>query len=256
MNSTELNDIFDIRKFVFNSRELTKNEFDKDNLDQIQSTLGELGNVYFLINYIVVNSESNIEGARFEALALAINSLNILVSAFHMARQRAGLEVFALLRISLETSCILHHICFDASSYNKYLAGKLLLKDSINHLKKEIDFIGDIWGNLSTIAVHPKSKYYGPVYIDDKQDGFVPTITMECHQRTQNRGQDSFFLKMNMLVAIILLKVIEDAFTENMIDGNINYRIITGTKISIISYSSKLFKYYNDELKTEFNSML
>jgi hypothetical protein len=132
LNSGDSHDILgaSILNYAINLREQTARQFDQTNATRLNQTLGDVNRVIF-IKVVALMKGCNIGvGARFDAFALTTKSVDVLVSALHMARQRAVLETFTLLRVALETACTSYHIFKDQDAYTEYLGRVNLFRPS------------------------------------------------------------------------------------------------------------------------------
>lgn len=203
-----------ILNYAVNLREQTAREFDQTNATRLNQTLGHI-NMVITIKVIALMKGCNIGvGARFDAFALTTRSVDVLVSALHMARQRAVLETFTLLRVALEAACTSYHIYKDQDAYTEYLGEKYKSTTSITYMKKEIPFIGKVWGSISNACVHTNRRFFGPEFGQDEDGDTVPTVSLDFRARSPKAGQDTILLTFISLVAMILLKVLEDFLTE------------------------------------------
>jgi len=238
-----------ILNYAIKLREQTACEFDQTNKTQLNQTLCDLNKVITLNIMAVLKGCDVGTGAVFDAFALAKTSMDVLVSALHMARQRSALETFTLLRVALEAACASHHIYNDQSAYTQYLAGKYKSTRSITHLKRKIPFIGEIWGAFSNACVHANYTFFGPQSLVHEEGDAVRGVVIDCRNRAPKDSQDTILLTFISLVTMILLKVIEDIITE---DSSIKspWRSIVGTD-TLYSHATDiaLMKYYN-ELRT------
>jgi len=172
-----------ILNYAVNLREQTAREFDQTNATRLNQTLGHI-NMVITIKVIALMKGCNIGvGSRFHAFALTTRSVDVLVSALHMARQRAVLEAFTLLRVALEAACTSYHIYKDQGAYTEYLGEKYKSTTSITYMKKEIPFIGKVWGSISNACVHTNRRFFGPEFAQDEDGDTVPTVSLDLRAR-------------------------------------------------------------------------
>ncbi len=152
----------DILDFAVAAREKTACEFDKANPATLDDTLRNLNGILAFELFAVLNGSKLGTGVRFDVFALSSKSLDVLVSALHMARQRAPLENMALLRVALETACTALHIYKDAEAYNRYRAGKYDSPKAITPAKKYIPHVGALYGAFTKACIHPNQIAFGP----------------------------------------------------------------------------------------------
>jgi hypothetical protein len=212
MDDQEFRAIGTIRDYALEAREATVRDFDNKNKTQLETTLAELGKLYAVKLMGILKNvglEEGTAGAQFEVYALGKSSLDVLVSALQMARQRAPLEVFSLLRIALEAGCTSLQISRDADAYRRYMTGSYKSTAAIRFAKTLIPVVGEIWGDLSNAAVHITQRGYGARLEVDENGDLVPGVTFECALRSQLPFQDGLLLSFISLVTIIVLKMIE-----------------------------------------------
>ena len=197
------------RRYAFDVREATMRDFDDKNKAQLETTLAELGKILAIEIFTVAKGGDLTTGARFASFALSKSAVDILISALHMARQRATMETLVLLRVALETGGTALHISRDVSAYEQYKSGKYKSDNSIGCAKKEITNFGKIWGLLSDHAVHITELGYGPTLEQDEHGSLNPTISIQYSIIGGQPFDDHKLLSFISLVTAIVLKITE-----------------------------------------------
>lgn len=196
------------RRYAFDVREATTRDFDDKNKAQLEAILAELGKILTIEIFTVAREGDLTIGARFDSFALSKNAVDILISALHMARQRAIMETLVLLRVALETGGTALHISKDAIAYEQYKNGKYHSTDSIKCANKDIPNFGKIWGLLSNHAVHITKLGYGPV-LKQEEGNLSPTISIQYSIRAGHPFDDHKLLSFISLIIAVVLKITE-----------------------------------------------
>jgi hypothetical protein len=97
----KLRDLF--HDYLFVSRDQTTKVFDEANRDRLTDVVGAIGKILSM-HVILAATGAHILGLRLDAFVLSRAALDTL-SALHLARQRANIEVACLLRSALESGC-------------------------------------------------------------------------------------------------------------------------------------------------------
>ena len=238
-----------VRAYALVGRERTTRDFDDANAALLNHTLDDIGKVLsFKYMCILQGCDLGTE-ARFHSFALTKTSLDVLVSALHMARHRAGVETFALLRVALEAACTAHHIAKDETAYRQYLAGQYKSTRSITSTKTVIPCVGEVWGAFSRACVHTNSCVFGPRYDLDTDGAVAAEVRFDNSRiRPPTPRQDAVLLTAVSLVAMILLRILEDN-TINGGSGNLSERHVVGTKLYYFHNTDERITHYYDALK-------
>jgi hypothetical protein len=235
-----------LERFVFVTREETSKDFDKKNETGLNSTLSQIGKLHAINLVILVNSRDFAMLPRYESFALMKNSLDLLISALHMARQRAVLETFTLLRVALESGSTALHIWHCANAYEQYKNGDYKSTCAISFAKKAISIVGELWGSFSNIAVHITRDGFGPKTKKGPNDGLKESITFEFDIREHLPLQDTLLLKYISLVSAILLKFYESIVLEPN-ELKMGWLRLAGTQMHYFNNTDKeILMYYND----------
>ena len=235
-----------ILNYAIGLREQTTRQFDQANATRLERTLGDINMVTTLKLFALIEGCDIRLGAQFDAFALTTRSLDVLVSALHMARQRAVLETLTLLRVALEAACTSHHICKDEAAYAQYVQGRYKSTASITYMRKHIPFIGKVWGVISNACVHPSRRFFGPELAEDQDGETVATVSLHFAARPPEPGLDAVLLNFISLVTMILLKVLEDFLTEESSLLKPGGRRMVGTNWHLLAghADTMLTKYY------------
>jgi hypothetical protein len=221
----------DILAFAVAAREKTACEFDKENSAALDDTIGNLNKILTFQTLAILKGCNLGTGVRFDVFALSRRSLDVLVSAVHMARQRAHLETIALLRVALETVCTALHIYKDAEAYNHYRAGSYNSTKAISPAKTYIPLVGELYGAFSAACIHPNQRIFGPRWEVDTDGTHARVISIRYGVRSEERGQDKYTLNLVSLVALIQLKTLEITLTQEAPDAPEPWRSLVGTRL-------------------------
>ena len=200
-------------KHIYDIRKNTQNKFDVENKEYINDTIGELSRLIFQKFFCLENFNKEFDIKLFESLALYVKSVDILISAFHLIRQRAFTESLALLRISLETCCTALYIFEDNKAYERFVINNnFQSKYSIKHTKKQIPIVDKLWVALSKSGVHTNTIFFGSEkeFVDNVYKG--SSISIELEEIPDKYKQDRKFLILLSLISNIILKISELCF--------------------------------------------
>ena len=238
---------FSIEHYALQMRNDTIKDFDGKNKDQLKSTLCQLQQL--LTIKLVAAAEGGINTqAQFQAFSVIKRVLDLLVSAVQMARQRAAIEVFILLRIALEAGSTALQISRDEEAYRQYVIGKYNSPKAITFAKSIIPEIGEVYGHLSKAAVHTNRVAYGPLAEQDENGDLTETLTFEFILREHLPIQDSILLSFISLIAVIVLKITELVLLKED-DSLKGWFQLPGTRMKYISNSDKRIAKFLDEIK-------
>lgn len=239
---------------IYNQVENTKKDFDSKNNKLLQKVESEIATAH------VVKLTGLLKGADFVTenkvhfLSLLLKAENIVISSFHLARQRAYIETFSLLRIAIEAIATAIHISKEEEALNNYLNETYKSTYSITYSKKYIPLIGQIWGAFSKAAVHMNSKIYGP-QIEINKDELLESIQIDYDFRRPNSEQDNITLIAIQLVATIVHRAFEIIFLQEDIYKGQSVLSFPGTDLIIFGkkYSDKIDELYNKILNLNKN---
>lgn len=193
-----------LREFVFNRREDAQAEFDTLHQEAIETVVADIGRTHAVLILSVTQGSRLYPGCRFDGFALLNAALESLVSNLHLSRQRAGIDALALLRVAVESACVAVHIVNDSGAYLQYLDGvkKYQTGRAISFAKTQIARVGEFWGGLSEVAVHPNATTFGPRH---SEKGNVITVG----RLEPNPEQEQLQLLMVSLAALIVFRAAE-----------------------------------------------
>lgn len=197
------------REYFFSSREQTTKAFDEENWHHLSEVLTSMSKILTML-WMLLLREADLSGVRFDAYALSKTALDTLVSALHLARQRANIEVGCLLRSALESGCTALHISQDAKAHESYLEQTYHSTRSIAFAKKHIPVVGELWGALSQATVHIQRRGHGPKWERDQDDEEpVATVDFSTDVRPGEPIQDQASLTLISLIAEIVARTQE-----------------------------------------------
>lgn len=171
MKKRPIDELPEISYYAFDARAKTAAEFRSKNADLVEDTLSELNRLYTAEMMCVIYGADISESPRFDAFALFVRSLEVLVSSLQLASHRQAGESLMLMRLSLESAATAVHICSCEKALAQYCKSTYKSTLAISNAKKIVPIIGELWGSISTIAVHVNHAY-GPFY-EPSEDGFL-----------------------------------------------------------------------------------
>lgn len=235
-----------IRQYAFGSRDNTVVDFDARNKLQLGSTLAELGRILTTKFLIVARGcdFSRDSEPRFDAFVLTKNALDILVSALHMARQRAVVETMSLLRVALECGRTALHVSRDSEAYRCYKSGTYQSTEAISFAKKFIPILGEIYGVLSKLAVHTNIIGFGPELELNGEGEFNRFVSMELSDLNSTQTQDAMVLNLISLGSAMILKIMELSLFENSLLYDKALRLVGTQTIYISNTDAKIVQFY------------
>ena len=187
--------------------------------------------------------------ARYDAFALTKSALDILVSALHMARQRAIVETMSLLRVALECGSTALHISQDSEAYKNYKRGNYHSPKAISFAKRFIPILGEVWGAFSETAIHANLIGFGPKFKSNDKGKITRVVTLEYGSRKLHPIQDKVVLTSISLVSSIILKITELILFEKhpLYEGALR---LVGTETIYMSNSDAKIVKYDEELRS------
>jgi hypothetical protein len=189
------------------SRQTTTADFDATNADALGRALEQLKGPYALVISGILPDTGVETAEEYEVYALLNNSLNLLVSALHMIRHRAEIEAFGLMRMALEASATSFEIGNHPERRRHYLEGRYKSTAAVSFAKSEFPIVGELWGVLSNVAVHPSRTYFGP-RPELAEDGTLRmSVKVFLGKRSQPKWQDELQLIVFSLVTNVVFKL-------------------------------------------------
>ncbi len=243
-----------ISQDVFGVREATERDFDDANKHALRETLGEIGRLIYLKLMCIIKGTYLPPGPHLEAFSLFVKSVDVLISALHMVRQRSHIEALALVRISLETASTALHIFKNSEEYEKYLNNKYKSTKAISFSKKHVPIVGELWGALSKLAVHINPIAYGSRQIEDEEGNLSRAVKLEIESRKVYSEQDQHFLIIIKLVSNIILKIAELLFFKKS-EKHEGFLELIGTNMMVggVKADNLINKYYQQFLEASHN---
>jgi hypothetical protein len=239
------------RRYAFGAREKTVVDFDEKNKAQLETTLAELQYIINIKLLVVLRGcEFDMENqARYDAYALTKSALDVLVSALHMARHRAAIETFALLRVALECGSTALHISQDAEEYRHYKRKHYDSTKAIKFAKRHIPILGEMWGAFSQLAVHTNVIGFGPKLDANDKGEIFRSVNLEYGNREVEPVQDKVCLTSVSLVSAIIFKTAELILFEKhpLHEGALR---LTGTETIYISNTDARIARFEEELRS------
>jgi len=226
---------------IYNKVENTKKDFDSKNKELLKKVESEIATAHVSKLIGLLKGADFVIENKIYFLSLLLKAENIVIASFHLARQRAYIETFSLLRIAIEAIATAIHISKEEKALNNYLNENYKSTDSISYSKKYIPLIGEIWGAFSKAAVHINSRAYGPK-IEIGKDKLRESIIIDFDFYRQNNGSDSVTLIAIQLVATLVHRAFEIIFLKEVIYKGQSGLSIPGTDTIIFGkkYSDKI----------------
>lgn len=142
---------------------------------------------------------------KFEYLILILRSVEYLISATSLTKQRAVYETGAILRLCIETASVAIHIHNNEEEFRKYKQNnKYQSTKAITYAKKHISIIGELYGALSEVCVHPNT-YHG-ILSRKIENKIVGTGEINIGFKPINENRDRQILLLLRITANIILK--------------------------------------------------
>lgn len=234
------------KDIIYNQVENTKKDFDSKNSELLKNVESEIATAHVVKLIGLLKGADFVTKNKIYYLSLLLKAENILISSFHLVRQRAYIETFSLLRIAIEAIATAIHISKKKEALNNYLNNTYKSTSSISYSKKFIPLIGEIYGIFSKIAVHMNLKSYGPK-MEINDDELLETIQIDFNFRKPNEELDQITLIATQLVATIVHRAFEIIFLKEKIYKGQSVLSFPGTDLIIFGkkYSDKINELYN-----------
>ena len=238
---------------IYNKIENTKKDFDSKNKELLMKVESEIITAHAskLIGFL--KGANFITENKIYFLSLLLKAEDMVINSFHLARQRAFIETFSILRIAIEAIATAIHISKDEKALNNYLNSNYKSTSSISYSKRYIPIIGEMWGAFSKAVVHINSKIYGPDIKIDKNKLYESiTINYEAHLSNDNR-LDNLVLIAIQLIAVMVQRAFEIIFFKEVIFKGIPCLKIPDTDLIMFGrkYSDKINDLYNKFLDVD-----
>lgn len=195
------------------SRNDTTADFDNNyplELKEIERDINKTMHLYLLL---LSKNPKYFHQDKFEYLALILRSVDYLISAMYLVRQRAATEAGSIIRLCLETSSVAIHIHSDKNEFKKYKQNhKYESVRAISYAKKHIEGLGELWNGLSQVMIHPNT-YHG-IRSELIGDYVVETAEIHIGFKPKNEFQDKLMLLLLRTTANIILRCFEIIVSE------------------------------------------
>ncbi len=99
-----------VEMLVFGQRQDAQASFDLDYQKDICEIVRDIGILHGMLIIAGIKAHPSDVEAWVHSLALLKSARDTLVSSFHLVRQRASRDAFALLRVALETAAVAVHV--------------------------------------------------------------------------------------------------------------------------------------------------
>ncbi len=199
-----------IRSHIYGLRASTTGAFDERNRDLIGAVEQDLANIYRVLFWTVVYGGTMSIGRSMAALALFNRASETLVSAFHLARQRATAESMALMRIAIEAGCSAVWILEQARAWEEFSSeriGKFKATAAIRYAKKYIPRVHELYVRLSQVYLHPNRLAFGSLITDEG-------AAVKIGSRDASQEEDNVVLIALSLASGMVLKAMEVTLLE------------------------------------------
>jgi hypothetical protein len=142
-----------------------------------------------------------------EFIILIFRSVEYLISATSLVKQRAVIEAGTVLRLCLETSSMAIHIHSDSNIFKSYKENNYKSTGSITYAKRKIEGFDELWGALSSLFVHPNT-YHG-IRSELIGNYIVEHGEVNLGFKPKNELQDKMMIKLLQIVANIVHRCFE-----------------------------------------------
>lgn len=197
-----------------NSRKETVSDFEKynnDELIQLEKDIEKITNLYI---FILTENPKYCVKEKNEYFILILRSIEYLITATYLAKQRAISETGNIIRLCIETSSMAAHIHSDLEVFKKYKQGNYKSTSAISFIKKHINVIGEFWGDISNVYVHPNT-YHG-ILSELIEDSIVEKGQVNLGFKHRDKFKDKQILLLLRISANIILKCFELIVTKKV----------------------------------------
>jgi hypothetical protein len=196
---------------LLEARNRIQAEFDCANLAGLEEAFGRIvGPFVHVLTYVEDHGDRSSTDPLFDAAALCMSAMHLLVSAAQMARQKADRETFILLRAALETGCVAYSVVAEPECFDEYCAARFDSTRAVTLSKRLVPEIGRVWGELSRLAVHVSRPTYGPNSGVDKNGEYSESIRLGLDRDAV--FEDKLLLAGICLVASITTQIAQAIF--------------------------------------------
>ena len=195
-----------------NSRELSIIDFDSHYPGELLELEKDINKTIDLCKMLLSNKSEIVKNDKLEFFFLILRSVDYLISALSLVRQRAFIEAGNIIRLCMETSSTAIHVNSNKVEFEKYKQNKYKSTDSIKYAESQIPGFGDLWGSLSKLIVHPNT-YHG-IYSELSVDSIVEKAEINFGVKIQNELQDKQMLVLLRITANIIFRCFEIIVSE------------------------------------------
>ena len=201
-----------------NSREVTVLDFDSHYPLELLELEKDINKTIGLYSLLLTKKREICFNDKPEYLFLILRSVEYLISASFLVRQRAFFEAGNIIRLCIETSSVAIHIQSDMNEFKKYKLNqpnkpnKYESTKAISFAKNQIIGLGELWGSLSSMMVHPNT-YHG-IYSELIDEAIIGKFEINFGSKTQNEFQDKQMLLLLRISANIIFRCFEIIVTE------------------------------------------
>lgn len=197
-----------------NNRDDTIVDFDRHYQSFLLDIENDIDKTLGLYKLILSKNPDYCLKENIEYFILILRSIDYLISATNLVRQRAVTEAGCIIRLSLETSAVAIHIHgagtaeFQNYKQNKYKS----TTKAISYANLHIKGFGELWGALSTVMVHPNT-FHG-IYSKLKDNLIEENGLINIGFKPQNENQDKKMLLLLKISANIIFRCLEIIVTK------------------------------------------
>ncbi|MHB8277467.1 MAG: hypothetical protein ACYDIA_07420 [Candidatus Humimicrobiaceae bacterium] len=113
--------MFTTEDIIYNKIENTKKDFDSKNKELLMKVESEIITAHVSKLIGLLKGANFITENKIYFLSLLLKAEDMAISSFYLARQRAYIETFSILRMAIEAIATVIHISKDKKALNNYL---------------------------------------------------------------------------------------------------------------------------------------
>lgn len=190
-----------------NNRQDTIADFEDNYLDELQELDNDVKFIFDVYLQLFSRKPEICLKNKIEFIILIFKSVDYLISATTLVKQRATIEAGAIMRLCIETSSMAVHIESDESEFIKYKQNKYKSTSSISFTGRHIDGLSELWGVLSNLMVHPNT-FHG-ITSELIGETIVESGNLNLGFKPKNERQDKTMLLLLRIIANIIYKCFE-----------------------------------------------
>lgn len=164
--------------------------------------------------YCWVKNNSFMVDENTVAYSILVNAESFVINALSLARERSNIESAVLLRSAIEHISTALNIGTDSDAMVKFIKDDYASSKMVGRAKKHIKLLPEIWGALSTVAVHTNIYAHGPESMTVFDDKIHVTVNEEFELLKWVGKRDEKSLQLVSIVAIALLRAFEIIFLK------------------------------------------